>query len=290
MKHTRILAFLALLLAFACTQENLTPVSDDANTIELRSTSNEGVTPVIIPGSNNGGNRTCAEVINYFGCDFDYSSGRVNCEGCTGGTAGPITWTYDEATKTVSWTSSVPVKVAFIVKGSNDANVYVYGCGEEEACATGDSGLTAPGTGNNQIAGLSNLTICWTECGEGGDCAEETAYGGNTPGGGPAWWYTFNNTQVDNCQSIYAGQQLMEGGSVCYDASSDVLTITLGPGWVLQASANKNEPVKVQGYNSLPNRRPASGRFTTYKGDELVVQGDNSPYYVIHLDVAYCPE
>jgi hypothetical protein len=286
MKHTRILAFLALLLAFACTQENLTPVSDNLNTLEFRSTSESGVVPVIIPGANSGGNRTCGEVSDYFGCDFDFTSGRVNCDGCTGGTAGPITWTYDPGTKEVSWTSTVPVKVAFIVKGGNDANVYVYGCSEDEGCATGDSGLTAPINTGNQIAGLSNLTICWSLCENGEvECNEETAFGGNTVGGGPAWWYAFD-TQGLACQNIYAGQQLMQGGSVCWDAATDVLTITLGAGWALQNDTD--ESVKVQGYNSLPKRRPAAGQFTTYKGEELIVQGNGSRYYVIHLDVAYC--
>jgi hypothetical protein len=286
MKSTRILAFLALLLAFACTQENFVQVADEANAIEFRSTSDSGVVPVIIPGANSGGNRTCGEVSSYFGCDFDFTSGKVDCEGCTGGSAGPITWTYDAATKSITWSSTVPVKVAFIVKGGNDANVYVYGCGEDEDCATGDSGLTAPLNEGNQIAGLSNLTICWSLCDDGEvDCNEETAFGGNTAGGGPAWWFAFD-TEGLACQNIYAGQQLMDGGSVCWDEATDMLTITLGAGWALQNDTD--EPVKVQGYTSLPNRRPAAGKFTTYKGDELTVQGDGSRYYVVHLDVAYC--
>lgn len=105
----------------------------------------------------------------------------------------------------------------------------------------------------------------------------ETAWGGDTSGGGPAWWFYFD-TQGPAIQAIYAGQHRTDG-SVTWDGTN--LTINLGS-WSLQ---KVSEPVKVQGYNDVPLSRPAAGQFTTYKGSSLVVRGDGSRYYAIHLDV-----
>ena len=130
-------------------------------------------------------------------------------------------------------------------------------------------------------------TCCPDDGGE--ECRDETAFGGDNAGATdcqpPAWWFYFD-TQGEECQAIYAGQQLMVGGSVCYDADNDVLTITLGPGWSLD---DGTETVKVQGYDEgeLPTCRPAAGQFTS-KGTSLTVEGDGSLYYVIHLDVKFC--
>jgi hypothetical protein len=155
MKHKSI--FLVLLIAMllvaitAVFAENVasTPVSDG------------GVTPYKIDGANSGGNRTCAEVGHAFFGDenyYQFSSERVN---------------YDEDTDTfdasfpaglsvsvtdgtyVSFNSSFGIG-AVIVKGGNDANVYVY-----EPQANSDSGLGSPPNASGHSAGLSNLTFCW---------------------------------------------------------------------------------------------------------------------------------
>jgi hypothetical protein len=55
----------------------------------------------------------------------------------------------------VAWSSTFGIG-AVIVKGSNDANVYVY-----ELQRTSDSGLAAPLNASGGSAGLSNLTFCW---------------------------------------------------------------------------------------------------------------------------------
>jgi hypothetical protein len=253
-----------------------------AGATESSPESDGGITPYIIPGANKGGNRTCVEVDSCFEESYDNSSDRLNYEDHpTGGTVGPITWTTDGTY--VCWESSVPVKVAVIVKGSNDANVYVY-----DECTSSDCGLAPPPNASGDPAGLSNITFCWTECEE-EECRDETAFGGDSEGPtgcGPAWWFYFD-TEGDECQAIYAGQQVMGGGSVCYDSYNDVLTITLGPGWSLD---DGDETVKVQGYGEgeLPDCRPNAGHFTTFKGTSLTVQGDGSRYYVIHLDVKFC--
>lgn len=242
-----------------------------------------GIIPYIIDGANQGGNRTCAEVSAAFGIDFDFSSGRINYEDQpNGGTVGPITWTTDG--KFVSWTSTVPVKVAFIVKGSNDANVYVY-----DVCTSGDSGLASPvAGGSGGAADLSNITICYTLC-ETDECFKgETAFGGNYAGGGRAWWFYYD-TQGPLVQDIFAGQQKVEGASVKVEGG--FMVINLGG----MALAPTNEPVKVQGYafGKLPKNRPSAGLFTTYKGVDLTFPVAPFRYYAIHLDVLVptaCPE
>ena len=248
--------------------------------------SDGGITPYIIPGKNPGGNRTCEEVTAYFGFEFDFSSGRISDGNQYSGTAGPITWFTDITGTFITWSSDVPVKAAFIVKGSNAANVYFYG-----DCTSGDSGLASPEAGQSGgAAQLSNITICWTLCDD-DECFEgETAFGGDEAGGGPAWWFYYD-TQVGGQQKIYAGQQEVPGASV--EIAGNILTINLG-GKVLQAG---EETVKVEGYNDAPRRRPNAGGFT-YKGTDLTIdlaeEGiGNFRYYVIHLDVMVpvpCPE
>jgi hypothetical protein len=119
-------------------------------------------------------------------------------------------------------------------------------------------------------------------------CTEETAWGGTTPGTGPAWWYYYDNT-LANQQPIYAGQNLSDGTVTCDDAGQ--LSIALGS-WSQQDRA---ETVKVQCYGEgqLPPERPSAGLFTTYKGAELTVPGFNCNdpscrYIAIHLDVEQC--
>jgi hypothetical protein len=130
-------------------------------------------------------------------------------------------------------------------------------------------------------------------------CSEETAFGGEAAGAGNAWWFAYD-TEVGGAQAIYAGQKAVEGASV--EVVDDVIYITLGDNMKLQevtcaTTTNKrgvtstkcnDEQVKVQGYDTLPSSRPAAGLFTTYKGRDVVIQGNGSRYYVIHLDAEVC--
>ena len=120
-------------------------------------TSNGGVTPYIIDGENPGGNRTCAEVGTAFFDDADYyefSSGRIDHNGAFDqnfpeGLNVTTDGTY------VSWSSTFSIGTV-IVKGSNEANIYVY-----DPQAMSDSGLAAPLNPSGNPAGLSNITFCW---------------------------------------------------------------------------------------------------------------------------------
>lgn len=115
---------------------------------------------------------------------------------------------------------------------------------------------------------------------------EETAWGGDYDGDGPAWWFYFD-TEGPATQEIYAGQNATNG-EITFDGTKFI--IDLGS-WVLQPGG---ESVKIQGYDILPDFRPAAGLFTTYKGDDLEVPVDGTHrYYAIHLDVMIevdCPE
>lgn len=130
---------------------------------------------VTVIGENNGGNITCDEVSMQTGCEFEFSSGRLNYEDYkNGGTTGPITWTTDGTY--VNWSSTVPVKIAVIVKGGNGAAVYFSGC---EDCLTEGKNLTAPINPNNgKPYGVSNVTFCYTVCEEETKC--ETAFARKT--------------------------------------------------------------------------------------------------------------
>ena len=130
------------------------------------------IAPYIIPGANNGGNRTCAEVAaawqfnaDMFLCGdkIDFNNGIFDGEFPEG-----LEVTVTNG-KFVSFESDGCIMIgekmykigAVIVKGSNQANVYFYPDG-----TTGDSGLASPLNASGSPAGLSNLTFCFIECKE----------------------------------------------------------------------------------------------------------------------------
>ncbi len=150
MRKSIVLLLVALLIlgsaAIVAASGASTPVSDG------------GVTPYIIDGANHGGNRTCEEVgIAFFGdaSYYEFSSYRVNYDEGVFDASFPAGLTVDTDGTYVSWSSTFGIGAA-IVKGSNDANVYVY-----EPQWLGDSGLAAPPNASGNPAGLSNLTFCW---------------------------------------------------------------------------------------------------------------------------------
>lgn len=164
------------------------------------------ITPYIIPGASQGGNRTCDEVATAYGIgSFDTSFEQINTP-FTNNTAtfGAITATTDGTF--VSWSIEVPdgfcVKyLAAVVKGSNDANVYFY-----EGDVRSDAKLAAPENASGEPAGLSNLRFCYTleekpdapivkgdeACDEDGLVLRATL-DGSIPQGYNLQWYTKND-------------------------------------------------------------------------------------------------
>lgn len=128
----------------------------------------------------------------------------------------------------------------------------------------------------------------------------ETAYGGDSEGGGSAWWWYFDSSGPET-QKVRVGSKGEDIGDVTVSAGDDDVIITAS---VTECTVNfdldefwgaqdVDEPLKIQGYaeGELPASRPASGPFTTYKGDlvdDIVIPC--YPYYVIHLDAYYYEE
>jgi hypothetical protein len=312
MKQTRFLAFLALLLAFACTQENLTPVSDNLNTLEFRNTastpvSSGGVTPYIIDNEGstcngyNGGNRCCEDAGAAFGTTFEYSSDRVNYEYGEFDAAFPAGFTVNTDGTYLTWSFTAPAgyclsEMAVIVKGSNAANVYYYDLTGDPQSASGDAGLASPVNASGGNADLSNLTFCYNlvPCEEPCEWIGETAWSaGNryVSRGNWATWTPYNGTA--KTVNLIAGQNYV-AGQVSFSAAVGgevTIAITLNPGFRLEDVA---EAVKIQGYNATPPAvNPAPGLFTTYKGSELTVTVPAFTVgYGVHVNVEreVCPE
>lgn len=250
-------------------------------------TSVAGINPVVVVGDNNGGNVTCDEAALNAGLSgYEFTTGKQDYPFNDASFSNGVSVTTDGTN--VSWSITPPAgfcvsTVAVIVKGGPAANVYHYNG------LSSDSGLASPVNASGNPAGLSNLTICYNlvpcdnnenDC----DWQEETAFGGSVAGAGNAWWFALD-ASTSGTYPIYAGQQAVDGASVVYDATTDQISIVLGNHMQLQ---NVSEPVKVEGYNVLPSERPAAGLFELYKGTNLTVQGNNSNYYVVHLDVEVC--
>ena len=120
-KYYTILA-LAVAMLTSCNKEE-TLVETAART------SSSGNIPVLLIGSNNGGNVTCQEAANNIGLiGYEFSSGRVDYNNGTFSTNfGIFTITTDGVN--VSWSVNPPAgycvqNVAIIVKGGRGANVY----------------------------------------------------------------------------------------------------------------------------------------------------------------------
>jgi hypothetical protein len=265
----------------SCTKDATGPNEADTS-LSLTTT---GVEPVLLSGSSNGGNVTCSEAASAAGLEgYEYTTGKQDYPFNSNSFGDNVTVSTDGTY--VSWSITPPAgmcvsNVAVIVKGGPSANVYYYNNGE-----TSDSGLASPVNSSGNPAGLSNLTICYNlvACETSCTWQEETAYAGDIAGAGSAWWFALD-ASVSGSYPIYAGQEVVEGASVTYNAATDMITINLGNNMQLQ---DVNEPVKVEGYNTLPSSRPAAGLFQLYKGSNLVVQGNGSAYYVVHLDVEVC--
>ncbi|MCI0503634.1 hypothetical protein L0Y65_02875 [Candidatus Micrarchaeota archaeon] len=134
----------------------------------------------------------------------------------------------------------------------------------------------------------ANYTVqcCQTQCLQ---YQTETAFGGNNSGpGAPPWWFFFN-AALPGPQTIWAGQSYNIG---TVEIVGGVATFNLIDGWELQGVS---ENVKIQGYFELPPNRPEAGSFdnkSTWPAGTKTFQvplGEQLyPFYVFHLDVRKC--
>jgi len=164
-------ALVVVAALFSCEQDEneIMLKKADAEAAVTTAPTATGLSPVIISGANNGGNRTCAEVAaafglpeGYFLCGekIDYSGGKFMGEFPDG------LMVDVQDGKFVSFKMEEPLTIgdkkyivgAVIVKGGNAANVYYYPGGIME-----DNGLVSPVNNSGKPAGLSNLTFCLME-------------------------------------------------------------------------------------------------------------------------------
>ena len=306
-KPGRALAIAALLASSTVFAANTpsAPISDN------------GVTPYIIPGANPGGNRNCAEVgsafygnATYYQCwsakrnypgefnlGFDDISGNPGC-------AQTIQVAVDNGTY-VGF-SALPHGVgAAIIKGSNNANIYVY-----NPQATSDSGLASPLNPNGSPAGLSNIGgFCWNPSNQPGPglCYEdETAWSSGARYRPRGNWATYTAYGEDLLVTLWAGQH-HDAGDVLFSApDGNTITITIlpNPGWRFALSPVGEEDgmpifdnnVKIQDYASAPSGNPAPGQFawkSVHEGDFAEVEVPLNNFYGVHVDVerqVACPE
>lgn len=111
-----------------------------------------GVVPYVGFGTTPGGNVACSDIT---GLTFEFSTDRVSSPT---NADFPAALGVDITGDSVAFSTEETVVVdAVIVKGSNDANVYVY-----DPASRGDSGLAAPPNASGDPAGLSNLTFCYS--------------------------------------------------------------------------------------------------------------------------------
>jgi len=166
--------FISLFIVAAmvsCQKEGSDEVVLKGNTVKTESGPAAGVIPYIIPGDNNGGNRTCAEVEAAFALPAGYLKCGAKIDYNNGNFAGKfpegLTVTVEDGVY-VNFTMAECIEIdgkffkvgAVIVKGGNAANVYYYAGG-----SLVDTGLASPANKNGKPAGLSNLSFCFVECG-----------------------------------------------------------------------------------------------------------------------------
>jgi hypothetical protein len=273
-------------------------------------TSDGGVVPYTISGTNPGGNRTCGEVGFAYFSDANYYqcySGRINAPLGPTSNFGDVSGNADcdqvpnitasGGTGPVSFTAIPDGLGALIVKGSAQANTYVY-----EPQATSDSGLEPPINASGGSAALSNLTVCWNPDGSSQPCLEyETAWA--AIGVGQQRYTTRGNWATyityDQCVAgvdLFAGQFMLAGEVSCTPETDGSVTVTvnLDSGWQFANLPTEEDGIfddnlKVQDYSSIPTGNPAPGQFmwkTYVTGSSGSVSAATNKYYGVHVDVA----
>lgn len=171
------ITFLSMILAIALAVVSCDKTDDMSLSAEekgapvkesVKANSLEGVTPQVIPGSNNGGNRTCAEVGTHFKNDpeyFDLCLEKVDFGNFETGFPYGLDVTVNGYYLSFEMEDCIMIGEKFykvgavIVKGGSSANVYFY-----EGGVMSDSDLHAPVNASGKPAGISNVTFCLLEC------------------------------------------------------------------------------------------------------------------------------
>jgi hypothetical protein len=188
---------------------------------------------------------------------------------------------------------------AAIVKGGNDANVYVY-----NPQRTADSGLASPLNASLEPAGLSNLTLCWnpvdmpppkcytdeTAWGAGGRYVTRGNWATYTEYSGTAKYVTLFAGQTYNAGTVYFSDPDPSDGTV-------TITVALNPKFRFALNPVGENPdgspiydnyLKAQDYSAKPNENPSPGLFMwkeVEQGQQGEIKVPNNRYYGVHVDV-----
>jgi|GEM_PF-1501591 hypothetical protein len=274
-----------------------------------------GITPYVISGDNQGGNRTCDEVGKaYFNNALYYQcrSNKVNyTDGNFEGTFSDITTSNPDCDRNnisvttdgtyVSFIANPDGIGAAIVKGSNEANTYVY-----DPQRISDSGLASPVNASGHPSGLSNLTFCWNPVNQGGDeCfTDETAWAAGTRYVSKGNWATYTEYAAGKSVTLYAGQTYV-AGTVSFSAPANgvvTITITLNDGFRFALNPTEvdgvyKNNVKVQDYATIPPAvNPAPGLFYWHQvatASPTTIEVPLNKFYGVHVDIERkipCPD
>jgi len=296
------------------------PVSGVAST----PISNKLVTPYIIAGKNKGGNRTCDEVGAAYGVIYQCQSAKINNENSSlvgsgfpfpsanntdeditndNPDCGEVTVTNSDGIY-VSWEGNPAAGfgphdgLAAIVKGSSDANTYVY----LDDSVDSDSGLASPVNNSEDSAGLSNLTFCWNPGSLLPDPdLPEACYTGETAwSGGNRYvkkgnWATYTAYSGNEYTVSLNAGQILPAGNVTFSTPSNgniTITVTLNTGWRFQPPKEDEtsiDNVKIQDYTATPAaKNPAPGSFahkTFGQGSTATIEVPENKFYGVHVDV-----
>lgn len=309
LKHTKI-AMMVMAAAMALGLSQIVIAVTPTGGIASVPISDNGITPYVISGENQGGNRTCGEVgeayfgnANYYQC----RSGRVNYVEDTNSfdsTFSDVSGNLNCNTNTINVTIADDTSVSFnadpdgigaaIVKGGAAANTYVY-----DPQSLSDSGLASPVNPSNGSAKLSNLTFCWNPNDQGTECfTDETAWASGSRYITRGNWATYTSySGSEKTVTLYAGQTYV-AGTVNFstpDSSGEVtITITLNNGFRFALNPTETEGlykdnVKVQDYTTTPPAvNPAPGLFQWKKvatTNPTTIKVPSSNFYGVHVDV-----
>ena len=292
-----ILAFIAMMFAFACEKDSVVSVKGDADAVEYRSS----VEPVFWPEWQSGNaysecGQTGDECYEYaWKVDANAPNGtyytNTDQYGNTPTDFEAIITISNSDGYTFDWSISTGYAVcAVIVSKGNVANVYSYPDG-----ATSDSGLiTGAYNTNGQLQEISHVTFCFKKVN--GECyQDETAWAFGSRYVARGNWATYTpypgaNQEVD----IFAGQTMLAGTATFSAPVEGMINIAieLKNGFVFYYDKEDDDNLKVQDYAEAPKGNPAPGlfawKYTVPVGNRsktITVSYDN--FYGIHLDVAY---
>jgi hypothetical protein len=193
--------------------------------------------------------------------------------------------------KTFDWSIAGATVCTALVKGGQDAIVYVYNNQINDYKLVAPLNLNTPDL--NDTYDISHVTFFFSLTNQCYD--EETAWTAGNRYNVRGNWATYTSyAGVEKTVEIYAGQTLLAGtATLSAPNASNMVTITinLNSEFIFYYGTPVSENLKIQPYTAPPTGNPNPGGFLykqvvnigSYTATETVM---NAPFYGIHLDVA----